>query len=279
MEKDFVWSRKRFLQMLGAPFATLIAHAVTPGPTIAGKRPMIVHNDYPEDLETPLDALGTWLTPNDAFFVRQHLPRPKVDAATWKLEITGLIEKPLNLSLADLRGYRQYTVPATLECTGNGRGYFRPAMPGLPWKKGGMGNAEWRGVRLMDLLQAARTKTGAAFVDADGADVGVAKTPDFIRSIAMRKAMKPDTLIALQMNGEPTPEIHGGPIRLIVPGWNGANWIKWVNKLTVAAEANNGFYMNPAYRYPKYPGAPGVAVKPEDLATLGDGLRRAGLPE
>lgn len=259
-------TRKDFLRLLaGMPLAAM---AEAQSLTVPGKRPMLVHNDFPEVLESPLEAFDTWLTPLDAFFVRQHLPRPKVDLASWKLTVDGLVETPLSLSLGQLRAMPMHTVPATLECTGNGRGYFKPAVPGLQWKKGGIGNAEWRGVRLTDILAQAKAKAGANFVDADGADRGVAKTPDYIRSISMKKALLPGTIVALEMNGQPVPEIHGGPLRLVVPGWNGANWIKWLNKLTVAAEMNNGFYMNPAYRYPKRPVPPGTGVKPEDLAVL-----------
>lgn len=261
-------TRQQFLRFLTGGLTAATAFGQDNGPVFAGKRTMIVHNDFPEDLETPLDAFGSWLTPNDAFFVRQHLPRPEVDIRAWRVEISGLADKPQSLSLDDIRRMRQYIVPATLECTGNGRGYFRPSMPGLLWKKGGIGNAEWRGVRLADLLRLVNVKTGAAFVDVDGADTGVSKTPDFIRSIPMRKALDPATLIALEMNGAPLPEIHGGPMRLVVPGWNGANWVKWVNRLNLVAESNSGFYMNPAYKYPKVPLPPGTAARPEDLAPL-----------
>ncbi len=262
-------TRKDFLRWIaGLPLAAM-AEAQSGNPlTVPGKRPMLVHNDFPEVLESPLEAFDSWLTPLDAFFVRQHLPRPKVDLAAWKLAVDGQVEKELSLSLEQLKAMPMHTVPATLECTGNGRGYFKPAVPGLQWKKGGIGNAEWRGVRLSDVLAQAKAKAGANFVDADGADKGVAKTPDYIRSISMKKALLPGTIVALEMNGQPVPEIHGGPLRLVVPGWNGANWIKWLNRLTVASEMNNAFYMNPAYRYPKRPVAPGTAVKPEDLALL-----------
>lgn len=262
-------TRKDFLRMLaGLPLAAL-AEAQSGAPlTVPGKRPMLVHNDFPEVLESPLEAFDSWLTPNDAFFVRQHLPRPKVDVASWKLTVDGLVEKELSLSIEQLKAMPMHTVPATLECTGNGRGYFKPAVPGLQWKKGGIGNAEWRGVKLTDLLAQAKVKAGANFVDADGADKGVAKTPDYIRSISMKKALLPGTIVALEMNGQPVPEIHGGPLRLVVPGWNGANWIKWLNRLTVAAQMNNGFYMNPAYRYPKRPVPPGTPVPPDQLAVL-----------
>jgi DMSO/TMAO reductase YedYZ molybdopterin-dependent catalytic subunit len=229
---------------------------------------MLVHNEMPEDLEAPAEYLDTWITPNDAFFVRQHLPRPKVNAQEYRLEITGLVNQRVTVTLADLRALPQQTVPATLECAGNGRGNFRPRIPGLQWMKGAIGNAEWRGPRLSDVLAKAGVASGATYADFDGADKGVALTPDFIRSIPMRKVMHPATILALQMNGEPLPDLHGFPARLIVPGWDGASWVKWVSSISLVAQPHNGFYMNPAYRYPKTPVVPGTAARPEDLEVL-----------
>src|SRR5215217_1240596 len=95
-------TRQQFLRMVAGSVAAVSVFGQESGPAIAGKRPMIVHNDFPEDLETPLDAFGTWLTPNDAFFVRQHLPRPTVDMKAWRLEVGGLVAKPLSLSLQEV---------------------------------------------------------------------------------------------------------------------------------------------------------------------------------
>jgi DMSO/TMAO reductase YedYZ molybdopterin-dependent catalytic subunit len=120
----------------------------------------------------------------------------------------------------------------------------------------------------VDVLRLAGSDLKAAYVTVNGADVGVAKTPDFIRSLPMRKAINPSTLLALKMNGEPLPALHGFPIRLIVPGWDGTSWVKWVNSLTIANEQDQGFFMNPAYRFPKHPGAPGAAVDRADLAVI-----------
>ena len=101
-----------------------------------GKRSMLVHNDFPEDLEAPAESLDSFLTPVERFFVRQHLPRPRVDVGQWRLTVNGMVSRPLTLSLDDLLKLPQHTLPATLECAGNGRGYFRPSIPGLQWTKG-----------------------------------------------------------------------------------------------------------------------------------------------
>jgi DMSO/TMAO reductase YedYZ molybdopterin-dependent catalytic subunit len=108
----------------------------------------------------------------------------------------------------------------------------------------------------------------AAYVAANGADLGVAKTPDFIRSLPMKKAVHQATLLALTMNGEPLPPLHGFPLRLIVPGWDGTSWVKWVTSLSVANEPDHGFFMEPAYRFPKHPGPPGVPVDRADLEVI-----------
>jgi DMSO/TMAO reductase YedYZ molybdopterin-dependent catalytic subunit len=229
---------------------------------------MLLHNDRPEDLETPANYFDTWLTPNDAFFVRQHLPRPQIEEANFRVSLQGRVSKQLELTMADLRKLPQFTVPATLECTGNGRGFYRPRVPGVQWGRGAIGNAEWRGPRLSDVLKLAGADVNGTYVTVNGADTGVAKTPDFIRSFPMKKALHPATLLALKMNGESIPDLHGFPVRLIVPGWDGTSWVKWVTTLSVASEPDKGFYMNPAYRFPKHPGPPGAPASPADLAVI-----------
>jgi len=235
---------------------------------IPGKGPMILHNDRPEDLETLVRSYNSYLTPVDIFFVRQHIPRPgPIDPEAYRLTVNGMVSKPAQMTLADLRKLPQYTVTATLECTGNGRGFYSPKVPGIQWGRGAVGNAEWRGPRLGDVLKAAGMDPKTAFIEFDGADVGVASTPDFVRSMPISKVMHPATLLALSMNGE-TPAMHGFPVRLIVPGWDGTSWVKWVIRVTAAAQPNTGFFMNPAYRIPKYNLPPGTPARPAELEVV-----------
>jgi DMSO/TMAO reductase YedYZ molybdopterin-dependent catalytic subunit len=211
--------RNLFATVATAAVSRQFAQAADDPVVIAGKRPMILHSDRPEDLETPVRYFDSWVTPIDAFFVRQHLPRPgAIDTAAYRLTVNGMVSKPLALSLADLGALPQFTVPATLECTGNGRGFYSPKIPGIQWMRGAIGNAEWRGPRVSDVLKMARANSAAAFLETDGADTGIASTPDFVRSLPMAKALHPATILALSMNGQ-TPAIHGFPVRLIVPGW------------------------------------------------------------
>jgi DMSO/TMAO reductase YedYZ molybdopterin-dependent catalytic subunit len=255
-------------------FAALLAAAAVrqakgaEGAAIPGKRPMILHNDRPEDLETPVKYLDSWVTPVDAFFVRQHLPRPaSIDDDAYRLNLTGMVSKPRQVTLADLRSLPQHTVPATLECTGNGRAFFTPKLPGIQWGRGAVGNAEWSGPRLGDVLALAGVDTSAKFLEIDGADTGVMQTPDFVRSMPMEKALHPATLLALKMNGE-SPAIHGFPARLVVPGWDGTSWVKWVIRLTPVAKESGGFFMNPGYRYPRYHLPPGTPARPAELEVI-----------
>src|SRR3954469_13166355 len=177
-------------------FAALLASAAirrakgADGTAIQGKRPMILHSDRPEDLETPVKYFDSWVTPVDAFFVRQHLPRPpKIDPATYRLKLNGMVSKETDLTLADLEKLPQHTVPATLECTGNGRAFYTPKVPGIQWGRGAVGNAEWTGPRLSDVLKVAGVDEKAAFLEIDGADTGAVQTPDFVRAMPMEKAM------------------------------------------------------------------------------------------
>ncbi len=229
---------------------------------------MILHNDRPEDLETPLSYFDQWLTPNDVFFVRQHLPRPAIEEAGYRVALAGRVSRSVELSLEELRKLPQHKIPAVLECTGNGRGFYQPRVPGIQWGRGAVGNAEWSGPRLVDVLKLVQADLSASYVTVNGADVGVAKTPDFIRSLPMRKAIDPNTLLAMNMNGERLPDLHGFPLRLIVPGWDGTSWVKWVNSLTVSNEPDKGFFMDPAYRFPQHPGPPGQAVDRADLEVI-----------
>jgi sulfite oxidase len=266
--KRLLTSRRQALAALYAVGAVARGFDGSEAIVVPGKRSMIVHNDRPEDLESPVAYLNQWLTPVDSFFVRQHLPRPTVEETGFKLVLTGQVAKETNVTLSQLRQLPQYTVPAVLECTGSGRGFFSPRVPGVQWGRGAIGNAEWTGPRLSDVLKLAGADLNAAYVTANGADVGLAKTPDFIRSLPMKKSLDPATLLALKMNGEPLSPLHGFPLRLIVPGWDGTSWVKWVNYLSVDQTPNTGFYMNPGYRFPKHPGPPGIPVDPADLEVI-----------
>jgi DMSO/TMAO reductase YedYZ molybdopterin-dependent catalytic subunit len=141
-----------------------------------------------------------------------------LDADTWRLTISGEVEKPLTLSLADLSRLEKHAVTNTLECAGNGRGFQQPRVPGVQWQKGAVGTARFSGPRLRNLLQHAGLKPTGKHVMFHGLDEVPGKVPPFIRSIPIEKATEGDTLIATQMNDAPLSKHHGFPARSLVPG-------------------------------------------------------------
>jgi DMSO/TMAO reductase YedYZ molybdopterin-dependent catalytic subunit len=232
------------------------------------KKGLLVHSPRPLDVETPPELLDTWITPIPRFFVRSHFYIPSIDTSKWRLSIEGLVEKPFQLTLAELSRLPQIERVVTMECAGNGRSFFRPPVAGIQWRKGAVGTARWKGVRLKDLLDRAALKPDAKHLACDGADTGMATAPDFTRSIPVAKALHPDTLLATHMNGVPLPIEHGFPVRLITPGWEGAASVKWLTKITAIPDEYDGFFMKTAYRYPTRPVQPGEAVDPKDMAAL-----------
>jgi DMSO/TMAO reductase YedYZ molybdopterin-dependent catalytic subunit len=229
---------------------------------------LIVRSRTPQDLETPVTLLTDWITPNDAFFVRSHLPTPNVDRTTWALTVTGAVERPITLRLDDLQALPRATTVATLECAGNGRAFFDPPVAGVQWERGAVGNARWTGVRLSDVLQRAGVGSTGQFVLLDGADRPVGTVPDFTRTLPIAKAIHRDTLLAFEMNGVPLPVAHGFPLRAIVPGWEGAYWVKWLTSVTVLETQHDGFFVQTAYRYPRQAVAPGSVVPASEMEPL-----------
>ena len=234
---------------------------------IAGE--LIVRNQRPLDLESPASALNHWLTPNDLFYVRSHFGSPAVGLGPWQLEVGGLVDRPRTLTLDDLEKFETVTAPAVLQCAGNGRAFHQPTVPGVAWGRGAVGQAAWSGVRLADVLNRAGLSDGAKHVHLLGADSPPSpKTPAFLRSIPLERALHPATLLATHMNGVPLPVLHGGPLRLVVPCWTGNHWIKWLRKITVAREEAPGFFMQTGYKMPKTPALLGAVLKPEDLVSV-----------
>ncbi len=229
---------------------------------------LIVRGERPLNAETPVTAFDKALTPTEHFFVRTHFRPPQVDLRPWSASVEGLVENPLALHPADtsFKDYEHVTLTAVLQCAGNGRAFFEPIVPGVPWRKGAVGNATWTGVRLRDVLTRAGLKPGAAHVHFHTAGAPPhPRTPPFLRSLPLDRATLESTLLATHMNGEPMPDIHGGPLRLIVPGWTGNHWIKWVRRIVVSDVEAPGLFQQSAYRIPRDPAPPGATVPPENL--------------
>lgn len=246
--------RRTFLSALGAGLVGLAAGlpegAVDSAvlEALPGKNPLIKRSYRPPNYETPLPALSRALTPNQDFFVRYHLSAiPRIDPAAYRLTVGGL-----ELSLEALRReFEPAEVVAVCQCSGNRRGLSQPHVPGVQWGYGAVGNARWRGVRLKDLLERAGLPAGAVEVSFAGSDAGVVKgTPRFVKSIPVEKALDPDVLVALDMNGEPLPHWNGFPARLVIPGWTATYWMKHLARIEILEEPLDNFWMEKAYRVP-----------------------------
>jgi DMSO/TMAO reductase YedYZ molybdopterin-dependent catalytic subunit len=248
----------------------------------------------PENSETPLDKVRSWVTPNPLFFVRNHFTPPVIDTATWRLRLDGCVERPMEWSYDELLDMPERTVFATVECAGNGRSFLEARAAGVQWGAGAIGHAEWTGVPVKLLLEKAKLKADALEVLFEGADKGT--EPDhpevmpFARSLPLAKALHPDTLLATRMNGELLDQTHGAPVRLFVPGWYGVASVKWVRRIAVIDTPFRGYFQSKKYTFQRRTDT-GVqteiigpmAVKSEILrpragATLGVGTNRiAGL--
>ena len=209
-----------------------------------GKEKLLVRSLRPPDFETPVALLDSFITPNEHFYLRSHLPIPaQLDAATWALKVGGEVNSPLSLSIDEIKKLPAVTVTVTLECAGNGRAFFEPAVAGIQWEKGAVSTARFTGARLSDVLKRAGVKTTGKNVELHAADRPLGTMPAFVRQVPMLKAMHPDTILAYAMNGEAIPAVHGFPLRAIVPGWEGAYSVKWLNALNVLDKDSDSFWV------------------------------------
>jgi DMSO/TMAO reductase YedYZ molybdopterin-dependent catalytic subunit len=190
------------------------------------------------------EQLKDWITPNEQVFHVQHYGVPEFDSEKWRLEISGLVRNPRTWTLAELKARKRTTVTATLECSGNGSG---------PKFMGAIGNVRWTGTRLAPLLEeCAPLKRGIEAVFF-GMDEKVEKIREkdyaqhFARSLALSDALRNEVLIAYEMNGEPLPKSHGAPLRLVVPGWFGIAWVKWLNRIEIIDRRYMSKYMAREY--------------------------------
>ena len=193
----------------------------------------------------PLELMepdGDLIVPTERFFMRSNGPVPIIDPETWSMTVTGCVDHPLHLRLDDLQTLPRRTLTAFLECAGNGRTRFVPVPDGTPWGNDAAGNAIWEGVPLHEVLDRAGIHDDAVDVVCQGGDF-----PEMQRGLPLAVARDADTLLVLRMNGEPLPVAHGGPVRLIVPGWAGIASTKWLVGLHVLDRAFAGFWNSDNY--------------------------------
>ncbi len=218
---------------------------------------LVPFSDMPEGYTVPPVAPGgihyldtsridSFYTPNDDFYIIQHYNQPQVADADFRLRISGLINNPFELSLADLKSRQKFEIDAGFECGGNSPRLFQ----------GLIGNARWGGVRLVDLLEEAGLQRDGVEVVFYGADKGMEKTrsdldmeveQSFGRSMHIDDALNPDIILAYEMNGEPLPLYHGAPLRVVVPGWYGVANVKWLDQIHIQDSRYMGRFMGRDY--------------------------------
>ncbi|MHC8300825.1 molybdopterin-dependent oxidoreductase [Pseudomonas sp. ZS1P83] len=225
---------------------------------LSEKTSLIQLADRPPQLETPLHYFRQDLTPNEAFFVRWHLSGypTHVDTRTFRLRLDGQVARPQSFSLQDLvNDFEPVTLVAMNQCSGNARSLFSgPTPAGLQWQFGGMGNAQWTGVRLKDLLDRAGARAGAVEVAFSGLDESpMPGLPKIVKSLKFDHANAGDVMVAYAMNGAALPMLNGFPLRLVVPGWYATYWIKSLAHIEVLDKRLSNIWMDEAYRIPDNP--------------------------
>jgi DMSO/TMAO reductase YedYZ molybdopterin-dependent catalytic subunit len=239
-----------------------------------GKARLIVLGERPLVAETPENLLDDDITPADKFFIRNNGQIPDAytgDPRAWKITVEGEVNTRLELTLGELESrFEVVTRQLQMECGGNGRAAFSPQTSGNQWGNGAISNCAWTGVRLRDVLRAAGLKEGARYTGHHATDTHLsAQGPAISRGMRIAKAMEEDSIIALRMNGQPIPHIHGAPARLIIPGWPGSLSQKWFNRIEILAAPHRGRGMGgTSYRMPVRPIVPGSRNDGRDFADM-----------
>jgi sulfite oxidase len=199
-------------------------------------------------------ATDELITPVDQFFTRSHAQVPTIDAGTWRLEVSGLVQRPQHFSIEELQGdFPQRHVTATLVCAGLRRNEFLTLgpLPGeLPWGPEPASTGRWSGVSLADLLDRVAPRKEARHVEFVGLDQ-VERHGErfgFGGSIDLSKALAGEVLLATSLNGRPLPSKHGFPARVVVPGWIGARSVKWLARVILREEPSTNYFQRQAYR-------------------------------
>jgi len=236
-------------------------------------RDLDVLTDEPLNAETRLDRQYGAITPTGRHYVRTHFAMPDPSA---ELAIEG--DRRITLAARQVRALGGTTLAVTLECAGNGRRFIEPATPGEQWGLGAVGTAEWTGAPLRLLLERAGVGPGAREVLFRGADRGVVADVGarvaYERSLPIADARREDVIVAWAMNGRPIPREHGGPLRLVVPGWYGMASVKWLATIAVLDRSFDGFYQRDRY---VIDGRPLREIAPRAVITSpGDGALLSG---
>lgn len=210
-----------------------------------GKDPgLTVLTATPLNVETPLNLLDTPITPVERLFMRNNHDLVFTAPTNWSLTIDGLVRRPVTITLDDLLELPRSCYTAVLECSGNGRTAFADAgtpAEGLPWGQGAVACAEWIGAPVALLLERAGVKATAVQVECTSAGA-----EPFVRGVDLGKLLD-DAMLAYAVNGQPIPAAHGGPVRLVVPGWGGVNWVKWIAHMRLISHESFSHYNRERY--------------------------------
>ena len=197
----------------------------------------------------PLELLREPITPVGLHYLLIHFDIPAVDTGMWRLEIGGLVDRPLVLSLDDLKAREQRTLAVTLECAGNGRALLPNHEPSQPWLADAVGTARWTGTPLAALLAEAGVDASTHSISFTGLDRGFQGGVEhaYARGLTLDEAREPDVLLAYEMNAAPLLPQHGYPLRLVVPGWYGMTHVKWLHSIAAIPEPFDGWQQTEAY--------------------------------
>jgi sulfite oxidase len=236
---------------------------------VSWKKPdaFIVHSD--KTIETKRGEIGTSIvTPEDTLFVRNNVNLPPdsilSDRGAWQVEFAG-VKEPKSLSVAELKTMGLVTVAAVLQCSGNGRKYFQNQLTGdqkisgTPWTVGSAGCVIWSGVPLQAVVEAlGGAAHGAKFITGSGGEeLPAGLDPKLVmveRSVPIGNLE--NVILAWEMNGEPIPLAHGGPLRMVVPGYSGVNNIKYVKKVALTEAESDAKIQSTSYRIYSLGGKP-----------------------
>ncbi len=241
---------------------------------IPGKVPeMIVHNAKLGVMETPLELLRQHrVTPKEIMFNRLHFPisgerswtasLEPVERPDWTITFDGLVSRIRRVTVADLEKMGTTEVETVVQCAGNGRAFFaaKAKCPGSQWQHGGMANVTFEGVPLKQLIEELNPGLGAQvrYITVNGADdPPTPKGADFEKSYRIDDPALDHAILAIRMNGEPIPACHGGPVRLLIPGFYGNMNVKYVTRVLFAAAQSPTVFQSRAYRVPLQPVEPG----------------------
>ena len=236
---------------------------------------LYVHDEEALNAEPEIGLLDQDITPVDAFFIRNNGALPEIaNPEAWTLTLDGEVERSCVWTLDALRtSFETVTETAVLECAGNGRSQFSPPTDGLPWRLGAVGCARWTGVRLTDLLAHAGVKPGAVYTAHHSPDRAIKDEtkPALSRGLPIGKALGEEVLVAFAMNGEPLPRLHGGPLRVVAPGYPGSAWQKWLERIEIRSVEHDGEKMRGTdYRLPRRPFKPGEPLDPGQFEVITD---------